>query len=542
MAGIGHRLPSGANPRPKVVSDERALSGFDRGIDAIVGLIRPTYGPSSRHVANAGPTGLSAPEFLLDGATIARRVTEVEHRIENVGAMFLRGLLRDVHERVGDGTSTTALLFDAMYREGQRGIRAGLNASRLRHFLLCYADVLRDELTSQRVFVTADKDIGRVALSVCRDEELAGAVAHLYGGLGPHAHVEIRASGGGALSHEFLSDAFWPSRSLESTLMLGLIGQRVELIDCAFFVSDLALTNPHHLIAVLSAAKARGAAALIIFGRSLSKPCLALIMANSTPQFRIYAQRTPETAPHDQSDSLLDIAVLTGGTVFLEAAGGNAGRVKANDIGMSRRAWVSRTHVGFFGGHGQSNRIRGRIRDVRHDLQIVTEQDRKRRLKLRYSRLAASSAILWIDGSTDREVNARKALAERTCRVIQDAMEYGVVSGEGKALLKCKHTLETIRPVSGELEESFAIGMLMRGLEEPSRVLSANLDSRTPIAENVGGGDREKNSADAATERIVLDSLAVVTTALQCSIVGVAQALTIDTIVLKQTPTVAPRP
>lgn len=543
MAGIGFRSPSGTNPKPRVVSDERELSSFDRGIHALAALIRPTYGPSSRHVANAGPTGLSAPEFLLDGATIARRVTEVEHRIENVGAMFLRGLLWDVQERVGDGTSTTALIFDAMYREGRRGIRAGLNASRLRHFLLCYAGILRDELTCQRVFVTGDKYISRVALSVCGDENLSRAVAHLYGGLGPHAHVEIRESGGGTLSHEFLSDAFWPATSLDNTLMLGLIGQRVALSDCAIFVSDLAIANPRDLIAVLSAAKASGAASLIMFGRSLSKPCLALIMANSTPHFRIYAMRTPETAPHDHSDSLHDIAVLTGGKVFQEAAGGNAGQVAADDIGRSRRAWVSRTHVGFFGGHGQPNRIRGRIRGLRHDLQTITERDRRNQLKLRYSRLTARSAILWIDGSTDREIDARKALGERTCRVIQDAMEHGVVLGEGKALLKCKHRLEALRPASGELEESFAIGMLKRGLGEPTRVLRANLDSGTVNAMIHGDDDGcSRNGLGHVPEPTVLDSFDVVTTALQYAITGVAQALTIDTIVLKQTPSVAFRP
>lgn len=491
---------------------------------------------------NAGPSGRSAPEFLRDGSTIARRVTELDHRVRNTGAMFLRGLLWDVHELVGDGTSTTALLFDAMYREGRRGIRAGLNGSRLRYFLLQYADALRVELLCQRTFVSGPEELRRLAHAVCGDEPLAGGVADIYAGLGPHGHVEIRSSADHALSHEFLGDAFWPSECLDSTMLLGLIGQRAELTDCAFFVSDLAITNPQHLIAVLSAGKVAGASSFVIIGRSLSKQCLGLIMSNSTPGYRIYAMQTLEKAPLDQSDSLHDIATLTGGRVFMEAAGANAGQVTAEDLGWSRRAWLSRTHLGIYGGQGQSTSIRSRIRALRRDLQVVTDIGRKKQLSLRYSRLTARSAVLWINGTTDREVEARKALGERTCRVIQDAMEQGVVPGEGTALLKCKHTLEAIRPVSGELEESFAIGMLKRGLEEPSRVLRHNLHTGTAVAMSHGGDDGSKNSVVKAPKPTVLDSFDVVATALQHAITGVAQALTIETIVLKQTPSVALRP
>jgi len=325
-------------------------------------------------------------------------------------------------------------------------------------------------------------------------------------------------------------------------MLLGMIGQRAELTDCAFFVSDLAITNPQHLIAVLAAARAGGASSLIIIGRSLSKQCLGMIMANSTPHFRIYAMQTPEMAPLDQSDSLHDIATLTGGRVFMEAAGANAGQVTAEDLGWSRRAWLSRTHLGIYGGQGQSTSIRSRIRALRRDLQVVTDIGRKKQLSLRYSRLTARSAVLWINGTTDREVEARKALGERTCRVFQDAMEQGVVPGKGTALLKCKHTLEAIRPVSGELEESFAIGMLKRGLEEPSRVLRHNLHTGTGVAMSHGGDDGSQNTVVKAPKPTVLDSFDVVATALQHAITGVAQALTIETIVLKQTPSMALRP
>lgn len=528
---------------------DQAISEFAQGIEAVAALVRPVYGPGGGLVAHAGATGRSAPELLTDGATIARRLTEVGNRSENTGAMFLRGLLWDVQERVGDGSSTAAILFDALYREGRRGIQAGLNAARLRHFLLAYAKLLRLELERQRLTVADGAALRRLARSVARDESMANAIAEIYAGLGIHCHIEVRLGRGNHIDYDYLDDAFWPSKSLDDALVRGLIGQRVELPRCALFLSDIAFENRAQLMPVLAAAKARQARSLLIIGRGICKQSLGLLLANACPSFPIHAMRTPETAPLDQLAALDDIATISGATVFQEAAGADPRLARAGELGFVRRAWVSRTHFGLFGGQGESRALRTRIRQLRADFLGAQDERSKAQISLRISRLTARSAIVWVDGTTERASERRKLVAERTCRVVRDALIDGALPGGGAALLACSRHMGSVQASSDELEETFALQMLTKGLEAPIRVLAHNSGMSSGIVINHAfdtghGGQFDVNSGhlvDAASDG-VLDGFEVVATAVQHAVSGVSQALTIDSIILPRRPSIAAHP
>lgn len=531
------------------MSDQHDLDSFAEGIYALTALIRPIYGPSGKVVAHAGATGRSAPELLTDGATIARRLTEVDHRVENAGMMFLRGLLWEVHERVGDGTSTTAIVFDAMYREGRKGITAGLNAARLRDFLFQFSTVLHLALEQQRVAVANSLSLERLAKSVSGDEALAKVVSEIVTGLGAHGHVEVRPSRVHNLGYEFLGDSFWPSKCLDTTMLLGMSGRRLDLMNCGLFVSDLPIEDPHMLISILAAARTSGVSSLIILGRSLSTPCLGLLMSNSSPAFPIMAMRTPETTPIDQLEAMEDIATITGAFVFHEAAGATAANIKPTDLGSCRRAWVSRTHLGLFGGKAPSQGIRQRIRSLRTDIQVVSDDRRKNRLRLRLSRLSAKSAIIWINGVTDREIEQRKRLAERTCHVAGAAISTGGLPGGGSALLACHRLIDDQELTTDEPEEAFAIRMLMCGLEAPVRTLAQNLglEFSWAVAKAIDAGPGKSWNMETAQiidtlDVELLDSFEVVATALQHAVNGAAQALTIQSIVLQRTQKIATAP
>jgi chaperonin GroEL len=532
-----------------VVGDANGLARFDQGVDDLVRLIQPAYGPATGGVVNAGATGRSAPEVLTDGATIARRVTEMPGRVQNVGAMFLRGLLWEVHQHAGDGTSTAAIVFDAIHRKGRRGIAAGLNAARLRHYLLAYAKQLEPALERQRIPVTDASMMQRLAHSVCGDQALSGMVAEVFAALGPHVHIEVRPSRSDKPGYEFLEGPFWPASCLDNAMLAGMIGQRLDLVNCAVFVSDLAIEDAHAAVALVTAARARQCTSLIIIGRSLGKQCLGTLMANSTPEFRVIAMRTPEMAAFDQFESMDDIAAITGAAVFRDAVGARAATVAAADLGTCRRAWATRTHIGLFGGEGDSRNLRARIRDVRGLIESVTDDARRKQLRLRMSRLTASSAILWVDGTTDREVASRKARAERTCRAVQLAIEYGALPGGGAALLDCARVVGALPLVSREPEEAFARSMIVHGLEAPARALARNGGIEPSVAVARANRAGPGHALDVMTGSVVdmpvagvVDGFDVVSTAVHKAVAGAAQALAIDTIVLKQSPQLATSP
>lgn len=512
-------------------------------------LIRPVYGPSANVVLNAGATGRSAPELLTDGATIARRLVEVEDRVENVGTMFLRGLLWEIHDLVGDGTSTAAIVFAAMFEEGRRGIAAGLNASRLRYFLLERAKLLDPALDRQRITVSDQPTLKCLAQSVSGDASLAGAVSEIHAGLGAYGHVEVRPGKGSDLGYEFIGDSFWPSNCLDSAMMPGVIGQRIELSNCALFVSDLDIQDAQDFVPVLAAARTPQVTSLIILGRSISKQCVGLLMSNSSPAFRIFAMRTPEATEFDRSETMDDIATLTGATVFRHAAGASSVNVQGADLGSCRRAWISRTHFGLCGGQGKSRVIRRRISELRAQVQSVGEDKQTKQARLRLSRLTAKSAILLINGTTDREIEQRKALGERTSRVTQNAIVNGALPGGGAALLECRRFVGLRELSTDEPEEVFALKMMIQGLEAPIRTLAQNGGLEPSVAVMKAKDAGPGHAIDVTTGRIVdmskagiLDSFDVVSTALQKATAGVAQALTIETVVLRQSPSKATTP
>jgi chaperonin GroEL len=542
-------LPRPNGYRHGVAGDERDIAAFDRGIYALATLIKPVYGPINGVVANAGPTGRSAPELLTDGATIARRLTEIEPRVENSGAMYLRGLLWDVHRQVSDGTSTAAIVFEAMYREGRRGIGAGLNAARLREHLRHHSRHVHIELERQCSPLSGRAALQGLARSVCGDEALARAIADVYAGVGIHSQVDVRPSRTDRVGYDFLGDSYWKAHSLDNGLVRGLIGQRVELSNCAIFVSDLDLDEPHLLISVLTAARNRGADSLLLIGRSLSKQCLGLLAANSSSAFPIYAMSTPDATPIHQIETMDDIATIAGAVASKQATGAGPDSFKENDLGFCRRGWVSRTHFGLFAGQGASESLRQRIRELRVTLRNTRDREREKQLSLRLSRLTARSAVLWIDGGTERIVEDRKRLAERTCRVVRNALNNGVLPGAGIALLECSRSIDPHTAAVTEPEEAFALHMLRYGLEAPVRTLAQN-NGQSPgvvITQSLNRGLSKTLSQPPPLDPVgndegILDSFEVITAAWQHAVSGVAQALTIGAIVFPRSPTIASAP
>jgi chaperonin GroEL len=531
-----------------VAGGERDIAAFDRGIYALATLIKPVYGPMNGVVANAGPTGRSAPELLTDGATIARRLTEIEPQLENTGAMFLRGLLWDVHRQVGDGTSTAAIAFEAMYREGRRGIGAGMNAARLREYLLLHSRNVHIALERQRLPLSGRPALTQLARSLCGDETLAGAIADVYAGIGAHSHVEVRPSRTERIGYEFLGDHYWPSHSLDDALVRGLIGQRVELQNCALFVSDLDLDEPRLLISILTAARNRGADSLLLIGRSLSKHCLGLLTANASSAFLIHAMSTPESTPIDQIEAMDDIATIAGAVALKRATGAGPDSFNESDLGFCRRGWVSRTHFGFFAGQGPSESLRQRIRGLRVTLRNASDGERQEQLSLRLSRLTARSAILWIDGGTERVVEDRKRLAERTCRVVRNALNNGVLPGAGRALLESSRSVDPLSATGAAPEEAFALHMLRHGLEAPMRTLAQN-SGQSPGLVIMQSLNREASKtlkpsplSPVGNDEEILDSFEVITAAWQHAVSGLAQALTVGSVVFPRSPTTASTP
>ncbi len=497
--------------------NERDRASFATGAHALAAVLRPVLGSTGRCVVVEGMSGTSKPESLTDGATIATRVTGIPGRLSNTGAMFLRGLLQEVEREAGDGATTTAVMFDAMLREGQRAVAAGFDSVVIRRHLLQLATAAEDILESQRRMPSGQDDLARVATGVCGDARIASAIGEVIATYGPECLIEVRPDRHGDGPVTWLDEPYWPTTSLGGSLVLDHHGLRRDLRACAVLLSDCAIERPDAAIAIVAAAKASGASSLLVIARALSSAAAGVLAANASQDFAIAAVKTPGSLPKEQYDVLTDLSIMTGGRILLQAAQPGLTGLRPEMLGQCRRAWVAGTHFGIFGGNGASQAIRQHIRHLRHRRATVDDREQEKQVAERLARLTNKGAIVWVNAATDRDRERLEHLAARAIRVTSAAASLGIVPGGGSAYRTCAERLERQGATGCDPEERAALRILRSGLLAPS----------IAIADNRG---------EASSEQTPLDSAQVASTAVRLAAHGVAQALTIDAFVLRKSP------
>ncbi|MBI1881523.1 MAG: hypothetical protein HYR94_25360, partial [Chloroflexi bacterium] len=352
---------------PGVVFQPEAYHGMQRGINQMVAAIRPTLGPLPRLVAIERNSPGKTPEMLDNGAVIARRILELPDRDANMGAMFIRHILWRVHEKVGDGTTTTALLFQTLYNEGLRYVVAGGNPMQLRHHLEAGMQLILEELNRLAVAVEGKEQLAQVAESICYDPPLAKLLGEIFDIVGEYGQVEIRAGHSRGLEREYVEGMYWNSGLFSREMMADPIRRRTDMHDSAILISDLDLEEPRQLLPLLESVLQAGIRSLMIVARKLSDRAIALLLSASREpeKFRVIAVKTPGLASPDQAATLEDLAILTGGRPVVSAAGDTLNQVKIDDLGRARRVWADHNYLGIVGGKGHPRALRAHIATLR---------------------------------------------------------------------------------------------------------------------------------------------------------------------------------
>lgn len=517
---------------------EPAHTAFQRGVAQIVAAVSPTLGPLPRTVAINRPAKGMTPELLDSGAAIARRITQVSNPHEDPGAMFLRGLLWKIHEEVGDGTTTAAVIFDAVYREGRRAIASGISAQRLRHHLDAAAEAVADAINRQAKPVSDSKTIAGLARSVTHDHELAGLLAEVIDITGAYGQIDLRDAHGTASRHELVEGAYWESGALADTFVDTTPRQRVALLSAPVLLTDLDLNEASLLIPVLEHALATGASGLLIIARSIAPPVTAFLLENGrASDLQIAVVKTPGLGGADQHSVLNDLAVITGASPFRAASGDQLRSLKQEDLGLIRRGWATKRQFGVVGGGGDAITLRRHVRSLEKQLDLVKTPAERGEIINRLGRFHRGSATLYIGGATETEQKFKRKSAERTIEVLRRTLSSGTVPGGGAALIHCQAAIE--RKLSPDcLEERWARQILLGALEAPMRTIAANSGFEQSLSvERVRNGE-DGLGLDALSGNIVdmraagiVDPVFVVREAATRAIRSAALALTIDVIV-----------
>jgi chaperonin GroEL len=530
----------------RVVVQPATYKSIQRGIDQIVAAVRPTLGPLPRVTAIDKTFSDKMPEVFDSGGLIARRILQLPDRDEDMGAMLVRHMLWRLHEKVGDGTATAAVLFKSVYDQGVRYVTAGGNAMQLRRYLEKSLVTILHELSDMAIPVEDGKEqLAQIAESICYDPPLSKMLGEIFDIIGEYGQLEIRSGRSRELEREYVEGIYWKGGVFSRQMIKDRSRLRTDLENAAILISNEQIEDPRELLPVVKMALQEGIRSLLVVARQVSDSTAAMLLsASKKPEtFQAIAAKIPGATIGDQIAAMKDLAVLTGGRPFTKTAGYTLSNVGPQDLGHARRAWADRTYFGIVGGKGDPRELRTHIQNLRKAFGRENDPEVRKKLRERIGKLMGGSATLWVGGSAELEIDTRKELAQRTSDALRGAIMEGVSPGGGVALLACRPTLQGMLDQSTDSDERAAYRILLRAMEEPIRTLLANAgyDASEAMAEvkQAGPGygfDVRSGQVVEVMKAGIFDVTNVQKEAVHSAIASAALALTIDVLIHRKKP------
>jgi chaperonin GroEL len=521
------------------ISAPTSLALLSQGVMTFSTPMAQTLGPTCRFVVNERTRG--EYEQLTDACTIARRMIRLPGRGHNLGAMLLRQMVLELHERFGDGVATAAVMVRAMVQEGTRIIAAGTNPVLLTQGMKRGVAAAVSALNAQARPVRHLDELVALASGVAGDLQLGMILGQMFDTMGEHATVMIQDTANPGLDYEYIKGGKWdgyiPSWFLFPENKAGLVLHHPLIV-----LADEDLTTVEQVQPVMELAmKADGKPPLLILAREISGDALNMLVTNHTRgtlTTGLFILSSGRTLMHQD---LEDIATLTGGQVLSSVNGYTTRMMQDRLFGRARRVVLMKNGITIADGAGSQKAVRERIGEVRNALRTVSraEDSDWQYMRMRLARLAGGIGVLKLGAHTEQEHDRKKEQVNKALRALEAAYEGGLIPGGGAALLACIPTLRQARMSSQNEDEVMGISIVETALKAPFLQIVTNygivqpsLALETVLKAGAGYGFDALNGDYARMEdRHILDSLSIIRGALEAATSSAAMMMTIDRIV-----------
>jgi chaperonin GroEL len=525
-------------PHKQVLFHSAAREKVLRGASLLADAIRVTLGPKSKSVLIQKSWG--TPIVCNDGVTIAKEF-DLKDPEENLGAQVLRQAAEKTGDVVGDGTSTSTILAHAMLAEGIRNVVAGASAIDLKRGLDRGTKAATAALHAMARPVKTKAEKAQVAtISAHNDPSIGGMVADALEKVGGEGVISVEESkttetvldvveglkfDRGFLSPYFVSDAERMESILEDPLIL-LCDQKVNAL--------------RDLVALLEEI-AKAGRPLLIVAEDIEGEALATLIVNRLRGvLKVCAVKAPGFG--DRRKAMLeDIAILTGGQVISGDVGLKLENATLAQLGQASRVVADKENTTIIGGKGDSAQIKGRVQQIRHEIEKTTSQYDKEKLEERLAKMSGGVAVIRVGAPTEAEMKSKKEALDDAISSTKAAVAEGIVPGGGLALLRCVDAVSK-EEVASEGDERTGIQILKRALEAPARQIAENsaTDGGVVVARMLGsqgniGFDAARKEYVDLVEAGIVDPAKVVRIALE-NAVSVASILLLTEATMTEIP------
>ncbi|MCO5177556.1 MAG: chaperonin GroEL [Thermomicrobiales bacterium] len=457
-----------------ITFDEEARKSLKVGIDTLANAVKTTLGPKGRNVALDKKFG--APTVTHDGVTVAKEI-ELEDPFENMGAQLLKEAATKTNDVAGDGTTTATVLAQAIVHEGLRNIAAGANAMLLKQGIELGAAKAVEAVQSMSKEVRGKDDIADVATISAADKEVGELIADVMEKVGRDGVITVEESRGLQFETEFTEGMQIDRGYISPYFVTNTERMESVLDDPMILITDKKISAVADLLPILEKAL-QVTKSFLIVAEDVDGEALATLVVNKLRgTINILAVKAPGFGDR-RKEMLRDIAILTGGQVISEEVGRKLESATIDDLGRARRVVATKDDTTIVEGSGEEGEIKGRIEQIKAQIETTTSDFDREKLQERMAKLAGGVAVIKVGAATETELKEKKHRVEDALSAARAGVEEGMVPGGGVALI---HAASYLDEVEAEGDVKTGVQILKRALEAPMRGIVENAGQDGPV-------------------------------------------------------------
>ena len=480
----------------KIQFDVEAREGLKRGVDALADAVKVTLGPKGRNVIIGKSFG--GPQVTKDGVSVAKEV-ELEDPLENMGAQMVKEVASKTNDLAGDGTTTATILAQAIVKEGLKNVAAGANPMDLKRGIDKAVNAIVNNLDKQSVEVgnSSEKIKQVAAISANNDDAIGELITAAFEKVGKEGVITVEEAKGTDTTVDIVEGMQFDRGYISPYFVTNSDKMEADLETPYILLYDKKISAMKDLLPVLEPV-AQSGKPLLVIAEDVDGEALATLVVNKLRgSVKIAAVKAPGFG--DRRKAMLeDIAILTGGTVISEERGFSLENTTIDMLGSAEKVTIDKDNTTVVNGSGDVENIKARVNQIKAQIETTTSDYDKEKLQERLAKLSGGVAVLYVGAASEVEMKEKKDRVDDALHATRAAVEEGIVSGGGVALLQALPSLKKIK--SENSDEKTGIQIVSRAIEAPLRIIVGNSGGEgSVVVEKVING-AENYGYDAKTD------------------------------------------
>ena len=448
---------------------EDARRRLKKGVDKLADAVSTTLGPKGRNVALDKKFG--APTITHDGVTVAKEI-ELEDPYENMGAQLLKEAATKTNDIAGDGTTTATVLAQNIVNEGLKNVAAGANPMMLKRGIEVGTAALANRIREMAVSIDSMEEIASVASISAQDPEIGQLIARVMDKVGKDGVITVEESRSLEFETEYVDGMQFDRGYISPYFVTDSDTMESVIEDAYILIHDKKISSAQDLVPILEKLMQLGQRNLVVIAEDIDGEALATLVLNKL-RGTINALAIKAPGFGDRRKAMLqDIAVLTGGQVITEEMGRKLESVQIADLGRAAKIIASKDETTVIDGNGEEGQIKGRVEQIRVEIDRSTSDYDKEKLQERLAKLSGGVAIIRVGAATEVELKEKKHRVEDALSATRAAVEEGIVPGGGVALLNALPALDDVQSETGDV--TTGVRILRKALLAPMRKIAEN--------------------------------------------------------------------